>query len=386
MKKKTNHSELKSPPTNFEQALEAHKETEKSFLIILRSLPFAVFAIDKNQKFVWANKYAEKQTGYSKKELLAMHVTDIDKSTFEMVRQGFKKDYETIKPGQYKTLHSDHFVKKEGGLYPAEIILTPIIFRKKHVMLAIVEDITKRKKAEKKLLKKEEQLIELNAAKDKFFSIIAHDLKSPLNGIVGMSSLILEKSSEGDLKGVQEMSALMSQAAEQYSDLLNNLLEWAQMQSGRKKFRPARIDLCDIAEKLIPLFILQAREKNIEIKMDCPHLIIKADPNMFKTVMRNLVSNAIKFSKPGGTVELKGRKTKKDVEISVRDNGVGMNKTLQKKLFKIGEDFITRGTYNEKGTGLGLILCKEFVELHGGKIHVRSEEGKGTLFWFNLPL
>lgn len=230
------------------------------------------------------------------------------------------------------------------------------------------------------------ELVYANATKDKFFSIIAHDLRSPFNSILGLSDLILEKCRQNDFDGMLKMSTILNKSVNQSFDLLNNLLEWSSVQTGRIVFKPDNLQLSPLIEKVVDLHKLAAKKKDIDITYDIPEISLKADINMIHSVLRNLLSNAIKFSYKGGKINISAVENKNEVEISVKDYGIGINKDHQKKMFQLGEDITTLGTNNEKGTGLGLILCKEFIEKHGGKISVESEEEKGSRFYFTIPI
>jgi len=228
---------------------------------------------------------------------------------------------------------------------------------------------------------------ELNASKDKFFSIIAHDLKNPFQSIIGFSQMQKEEIKSGDRGAIEVYAGLINTSAIQTYRLLENLLEWANSQRGKITFNPVPINLMEILNEEFIVLNDIAIMKNIELKSSFPYdIIIKADNDMIKTILRNLISNAIKFTHKNGMVEVRAMLEDRNVEISVSDNGIGMTNETMAKLFRIDANLSTRGTENEKGTGLGLFLCKEFVEKHGGKIWVESESGKGSTFKFLIPL
>ncbi len=248
-------------------------------------------------------------------------------------------------------------------------------------------DITERKLAEKALRESEIKLRELNAQKDKFFSIIAHDLKSPFNAIMGFSELLMEQINEKNYKGIDEYAKIIGQSSQRALDLLMNLLEWAQSQTGRKEFSPENFELLNVIDENMRIFDVIAHQKQITINKGLIHeIMIFADKQMVSTVLRNLISNAIKFTQQGGHITITAEKITNEILISVSDNGIGIKPERIKKLFRIDESNSTPGTNNEKGTGLGLILCKEFVENHGGKIWVESEEQNGSTFYFTLSV
>lgn len=251
----------------------------------------------------------------------------------------------------------------------------------------LIVDITKRMHDEAEIKLKNEELQNLNATKDKFFSIIAHDLKSPFNSIVGFSGLLVELVQENNFDGIREYTKIVHESASQAMDLLMNLLEWSRSQTGRMTFKPVVSDMSSLINNATELFGDSARLKSITIRTELPtDSMVLVDQIMMGTVLRNLISNAIKFTRPGGQILVSAEQREGEWLVSVSDNGIGIKKDDVKKLFRLEENYTTLGTNNEKGTGLGLILCKEFVEKHGGKIWVESEEGNGSTFSFTIPL
>ena len=230
------------------------------------------------------------------------------------------------------------------------------------------------------------ELKELNASKDKFFSIIAHDLKNPFQSIIGFSEMLNEEIDAEHPAKIKQFTKMINTSAVQTLRLLENLLEWANSQRGKISFNPGLINLSELFHDEFMMLNEMAIEKNIElIKSFDDDLTIVADANMIKTILRNLISNAIKFTNKNGKVELKAMIDKGQVVISVSDSGIGMTQETIGKLFRLDANLSTRGTENEKGTGLGLFLCKEFTEKHGGKIVVESESDKGSLFKIDFP-
>jgi signal transduction histidine kinase len=230
------------------------------------------------------------------------------------------------------------------------------------------------------------ELHSLNVSKDKFFSIIAHDLKNPFSTIIGFSEILKEDISSGHLDEIEESATMINTSAVQTYRLLENLLEWAKAQRGKLSFNPEPVDLNILLNEEIKILSEMAKPKNIALESYIPENIrIVADQNMIKTILRNLISNAIKFTHRNGKVEVKVIAENQHINISVADTGIGMTDDIIAKIFRIDSDLSTLGTDNEKGTGLGLFLCKEFVEKHNGKIWVESVSGKGSTFTFALP-
>jgi predicted ATPase/signal transduction histidine kinase len=249
-------------------------------------------------------------------------------------------------------------------------------------------EIAERKKAEEAIMQKNEELQLANATKDKFFSIIAHDLKGPFNAILGFSELLTEKADNLDLEKVKNYSEIINQSANMAMDLLMNLMEWARSQTGRIKFTPEYFNLLPVVEQVKELLVNQNPDhKNLKIVTNiAPGTNIFGDKAMINTVLRNLVSNAVKFTDSGGEITLSAQQNPDGMEITVTDTGVGIPEDRISKLFNIDQSVSTPGTQNEKGTGLGLILCKEFIDSHNGKIWVKSRPGEGSVFTFILPV
>ena len=257
--------------------------------------------------------------------------------------------------------------------------------------IGVTRDIAERKRAETELKESEEHLRELNATKDKFFSIIAHDLKIPFSSMLGFSELLMKNF---DIYNIQDQKKFINNiyiSAHNIYKLLENLLLWSRTQRGTLDFYPEPESLYLISVETIELLSQMATNKSISIKNEIPEdVFVKADKNMLLTILRNLISNAIKFTNKGGGITIRVRSETSEnkqnhAEITVNDNGVGVETEVQSKLFSINENISTKGTENESGTGLGLILCKEFVEKHDGKIWVESEVGKGSNFIFTIP-
>jgi len=231
-----------------------------------------------------------------------------------------------------------------------------------------------------------DELGELNEQKDRFFAIVAHDLKSPFNALLGFTQILSTQSKTMTTEKVVEYSSLVHRSAEAAFKLVEDLLEWSRLQLGRIEYNPKSIDVNEIFATTMARFQTVAAAKQIEINAGCTdQLRVEADAPMIDTILRNLVSNAIKFSESGGIISISASATAEWVEITVADDGIGIPHTKLENLFVLGEKSSTNGTDGESGTGLGLQLCKELVEAHGGEISVESAEGKGSTFRFTLP-
>ena len=230
-------------------------------------------------------------------------------------------------------------------------------------------------------------LKELNATKDKFFSIVSHDLRSPFTSINGFANFLVEDLDKEDLNQVRRYAKIILDSSQNAIDLLRNLSEWSRLHTNRLAFNPKEIDIVSIINEVTELMSAPAMQKSIILSKKTPsQLKIYADKEMISSVLRNLISNSIKFSNPGGKVHISILEKANEVVVEVIDFGVGIKGETIGKLFRIEENVSTPGTQREHGTGLGLILVKEFITLHGGQVYVESEVGRCSSFKFTLPL
>lgn len=228
-------------------------------------------------------------------------------------------------------------------------------------------------------------LLQLNADKDLFMSILAHDLRSPFNGLLGLSELLIESIHESDPESTENLANHINTSAQKAFNLLEDLLMWTRSQSGKIPYERQKLNFTYLCTNTIDSIFPNPDSKNITVhfaKND--DIIVFADIDMLKTVLRNLISNAVKFTNPGGKIDVSAMQDKSNVTITVSDNGIGMNPETVNRLFE-GKLHSTKGTANERGTGLGLFLCKEFIKKHGGKIWADSVEDEGSSFHFTIP-
>lgn len=267
-----------------------------------------------------------------------------------------------------------------------DAILSALQNMKKRMLVKdLLEEELTRQKIQIEEQKKE--LESLNATKDKFFSIIAHDLKNPFASLIGASDFLVSSSNDLSKEQMANFLKIINSSAKQGYRLLENLLEWSRMQTGIIAWQPEQVDMWDLVNEVVHLLRGSAETKQIHLEARVDEdLTAFVDPNMINTVVRNLVSNAIKFTSRGGEVIVESKQLKDAIEITIRDNGIGIKADNIAKLFRIDEQLMQNGTENETGTGLGLILCKEFVDKHKGEIYVKSELDKGSSFIFTLPM
>jgi len=361
---------------------------QQTMSMILDHLPLLVSYLDTELRYRYVNKTYEKWMGLSMNDVYGKFVKDIiGENSYEALIQSLPKAW------QGETVRFDTSRAMNGSDQFLHVILIPHLSESKLVkgFFSVVADATQLRKRENKIKKQKDQLEEMNAEKDKFFSIIAHDLKNPFNSLLGFSELLHNDFDTLDEATIKEFAGYIYESAQNTYKLLENLLVWARSQSGAIEYKPSMINIKMLVDENLNLLQSVAVKKNIRLESGVSESItINTDPDLISTVIRNLVSNAIKFTTENGDVTLSatlrsGSEQKDALEISVSDTGVGISPENLKKLFLLDKNYSSNGTAGESGTGLGLILCKEFVEKCGGKIWVESEVGQGSVFHFSIP-
>ncbi|MBS3769326.1 MAG: PAS domain-containing sensor histidine kinase [Bacteroidales bacterium] len=375
--------------TKRKQAEQALRESEEMFRTFVNHSSDGIRMADENGKIIFVNKAHEKITGYREDEVVGQTIWDFMFLLVPEARknqekyEGIKKGLTDVIKGRADYLFDQPYVinaqtRKGHSIYIQDIVFKIETSHGKRFG-AILRDITQ-------LKKQEEELRELNATKDKLFSIIAHDLRNPFNSILGFSELALKSIKNQNYDKLEKYCETVYQSARHSFDLLNNLLHWSRVQRGKMDFQPETLDMSSLLDKITELMKANLEEKNIAFSKTVePDLAVYADRFMLETILRNLLSNAIKFTHNQGSIDIKAYREEKQTVVSVQDTGVGMPQETADKLFYIENTFSTPGTNKEKGNGLGLILCKEFVEQHGGKIWVESEVSRGSTFSFTIP-
>jgi PAS domain S-box-containing protein len=360
-------------------AKEKAEESEIKFQTLSENSKDYIMRYDKNHRHIYMNKAGIEITGAMPEQIIGK--THRESGIFDDEQcLMWEKQIDTVFRTKQPYFEQFSYESANGNIY-LDWRLFPEFNDKNEVVsvLGVSRDITYLKQAEIKLL-------QLNADKDRFISILAHDLKSPFNVIIGFLDLLTENIRSYDIGEIEKHLSVINQSANQVYHLLEKILLWAGSRAGKLAFEPRKISFSEICEEIIPGIKLMAESKNIAVNAFVgSELEIFADENMLKTVLRNLVSNAIKFTGNGGRIDICAGQNRANVTITVSDNGTGIPPQALAGLFDISLPHTTNGTANEKGTGLGLLLCKEFVENHGGKISVESEVGKGSIFKFTLP-
>jgi PAS domain S-box-containing protein len=366
--------------TERKQAEKTINESEEKFRKVFSCSRDALILIDKETgNILDANDYTFRLYGYSRDEILNLKNTDLSFEP-EMTALALKEFIERIEVRYHK--------KKDGTVFPVDISASRFMMNGREVVLASIRDITDRKKAEAEIESKSNEVLRLMAEKDKFYSIIAHDLRSPFNVFLGFTQMMAEDLPRLRPEEIQLIAKMMRTSANNLYNLLENLLEWSRLQRGISNSNPKKLLLKKIITESISSVMPIANKKGIMVDIEIPgEITVFADENMLGSIVRNLTTNAVKYTEKGGNVSIAAKTVSgNSVEISVRDTGIGMSSTMVEDLFRLDVQTNRKGTDGEPSTGLGLLLCKDFIEKHGGKIWVESEEGKGSTFRFTLPV
>lgn len=352
--------------------------------IIARETDNAVILTDKEGSLLWVNEGYTRLYGFTLEDLRLKRGNVFNMSSNEKIQQYIKNWPEHRSSITYESQNTT----RDGKKIWAQTTLTPIRKDDGEIdqIIAIDSDITALKRAEEQIEQQRDQLKTLNATKDKFFSIIGHDLRSPFGNFVNMTNLIMQNIATADRPTLLNYVSKLQRSAQNSYNLLENLLDWARHQQGRIKYYPDFEDTTAVVEEMVELLMPLAERKKIELNVNYEEPIYAYfDEHMIKTVVRNLLFNALKFTPSGGRINLYFKEGNGQVSILVQDTGIGIRPEVQEKLFDTEAHFSTLGTDKERGTGLGLILSKDFVEMNGGTIAVESEPGKGSTFIVGIP-
>ncbi len=370
--------------TERERKEELFLESKEKYKIITQSTLDIIFIVNKFGKQLFFNESVERVLGYRVEELVGRSFT-------EFVPKSELPNY----VAQLKDVFTDKEIRsfvtrvyhKDGHLVDVEINGKLIKQDGKYLGQGTIRDITERKRAEAEIKLKNEQLVKLVAEKDKFFSIIAHDLRSPFYSFLGLTQIMTEELPNLTMEQIRDIAGSMRNSAANLFRFLENLLHWAMMQQGLIPFNPEIVQLQTIIDESLEMILDTASDKQIIVTCDVSvNLEVFADRIMLQAIFRNLVSNAVKFTHKGGKISLSAKNAgNESVHIAVKDSGIGMNHSMVNNLFVLDFQTNREGTEGEPSTGLGLLLCKEFVEKQGGEISVKSREGRGSEFHFTIP-
>ena len=362
----------------------ALKESELKYRGLVENSPDAIVIYAKG-RIVMVNKEGlHLMAAIRKEELIGRPVIQFVHPDYRDFVKGRMKELKN--DGDVLPLSEEKLLRLDGSEVEVDVKAMSVILDNKPAVQMIIRDITERKRVEAEILSKTEELQKVNAEKDKFFSIIAHDLRSPLCGFMGLTEILAENSLKIPTEELHKLALAMKNSATNVFRLLGNLLEWSRMQRGLTVFTPELLLLNSvISESLIPI-TEDAIKKDIRIIFEIPDdIFVLADKNMLESIIRNLVSNAIKFTSNGGKIIVSAQlSSEKMVNISIMDTGIGMNKEMIANLFRLDANTNRKGTDGEYSTGLGLIISKDLIEKNGGELLIESEEGKGSLFKLTL--
>ena len=285
-----------------------------------------------------------------------------------------------------KTELKTKLISANNKIIDVKISSRPYNYRSKKVRVVVIQDITKINEYIRSIMAAQKELRILNSTKDKLLAIIGHDLKNPFNAITGFSDLMKDSWRSMEPKEVDEMLHMINQSSLAAHSLLENLLNWARIQTEQLKLNQTSFYLLSSIKEAFSVLRSSTKIKQIDIKIDCnENILMYADYSMVTTIIRNLLSNAIKFSHREGLINVSATENSDFITISVKDNGVGMSEEEVESIFRIENISSKNGTDNEKGTGLGLTLCKEIIQAHKGNISIESELGKGSKFTVMFP-
>ncbi len=353
---------------------------------LLDNIPDSIYFKDLNSSFTRINKAQARILGLKSPDD-AVGKSDFDFFENDHASSAFEDEQSLMKAKKGLVGKIERIRSADGSYIWVTATKEPIFDDNGEVvgMVGISRDISQIKEDEKKLKKYSEELKKLNRTKDRLFSIIAHDLRGPFNALLGLSEIMLtefEDLTDEEVKGYLEE---LYGAIKMEFQLLENLLNWSRIENGNMKYEPERVSLKEKTDFISNLLSSNLKKKKIKFEANISkNIFVAADPNMLVSILLNLVSNSIKFTNEGGLIKISAEKNNESVKISVEDNGIGMSEDILSSVFG-GLYHSTPGTNNEKGTGLGLMICKEMVKRHRGRIWGESVKNEGSKFHFTVP-
>jgi len=352
----------------------------------LKSVSESVTIADLNDNLIFVNDSFQRIYSYTEEEVLGKQITSLrpEDNPASIQKEIFSA---TLKEGwSGETINR----RKDGSTFPILLSTSTIRNTEGEIIatVGVARDITEQKKSDQTIKEQNKELKELIATRNKFFSILSHDLRGPFGSFLGLTEILAENPENLGKEQKKTILKSMHSSAQKLNNLLEDLLQWSRVQSGNIPFDPKKYNLKESVEKSLETTLEIAEKKEIPIKINIPDDIhVLADENMLQLIFRNLTSNAIKFSNKGERILITTNRLNTNfTEIEVRDNGVGMSNKILENLFNVAIKTNRQGTAGETSSGLGLILCKEFIEKNEGAIRVKSKEGKGSSFYFTLKL
>jgi PAS domain S-box-containing protein len=362
------------------------RDNEVRFKNMANTAPVMIWIADVEGLFSFVNKVWLDYTGEEIGNQLGINwLNNVQPDDLENLMDKYRKALKTKKPFSAEFRFKDKKHNYEWMLMKG----TPQYTNENMYMgfIGSCISIDDQKEFEAKISNLNEELVKTIATKDKFFSIISHDLRSPLSGLMGILDILQTEYESLDEKEIKEFISHATVASKTTFSLMENLLEWSRIQTGTIKYQPKRLKIQQVVQNMVSLYEQNLKSKQIELYNRIkPEVFVQADKSMIETVLRNLISNSIKFTDPGGKITVSAETNNDMVIVQVQDSGIGIAKESITKLFRVDSGFSTKGTTDESGNGLGLIICKELVEKQNGKIWVESKKDEGSTFYFSVPV
>ena len=371
--------------TERKRAEDALRRREVEFRALADNAPDIVARFDRRLRHVYINQAIEKHSGIHPEKFIGMTNEDLGMPE-ESVKFWNSKLENIFQNGQESEIFFDYMAPHGRKYFHSRIVPEFAPNGTVESVLSITLDITDQKEAENEIRRINQRLERANAEKDKLFSIIAHDLKSPMSGLLGSTEMLAREPEIFSEQDFRFLATTLHKNARNTFELLEDLLQWARMSQGGIDFAPEACGLDDLVDIVLSTAQDVAKSKEILIRSNVqPGLAVLVDQPMLKTVIRNILFNAIKFTHRNGEISITAQQEVQTVTVVIQDSGIGINEQILSTLFTLEKEKRQLGTEGEKGTGLGLVLCKQFIEQHGGEIWVESIQGQGTTVFFTLP-
>lgn len=368
-----------------QEATEALRNSEANLQTIIYTIPDYVWLKSPDGVFLSCNKMFTRFFGVSEKEIIGKTDYDfVDKELADFFRENDMNAVREKRP----VVNEEWITLADGERILLETIKTPV-YNSTGLLIGVLgigRDITARHYTENEIREKNEQLLKIQMEKDKFFSVIVHDIKTPFNSFLGLTDYLNQELVNLPQDELMEIASALKNSAENLHALLDDMLVWARMERGMIPYNPREVLLAPVLKESTEPLLELASSKNIELNCEVePYETVYADRYLLQTILRNLISNALKFTRAGGKVEVFAVKKAGMLEISVKDSGIGITPEMKENLFKFMSVNNRKGTEGEPSTGLGLVVCKDFAEKMGGTLNVESVPDSGSRFYFTIP-